>query len=125
MSFRQLTSEEERLEEGVWALWEAFLFHWQDAMEFVNIQTPLITQNLEDNYQVGHNTCMQGIVDTPSVVTCVHIAICNLSMINKNRVLQGYITCRWYIYTEYYWGIYNTLMVNECRVLQKYIPVND
>lgn len=55
MSFRQLSSEEEKLEEKVWSQWEAFLSYWQDAMEFVNIQTPLITQNLEDTYQVNKN----------------------------------------------------------------------
>lgn len=52
MSYRQLSPEEERLEEQVLEHWEAFLSQIQDAMEFVNTQTPVITQNLEDTYQV-------------------------------------------------------------------------
>ncbi|ESP00380.1 hypothetical protein LOTGIDRAFT_173233 [Lottia gigantea] len=51
MSYRQLTPEEEKYEENVWASWEAFLMQMQDASEFVNTQTPLMTQLLEDNYQ--------------------------------------------------------------------------
>ena len=53
MSYRQLTPEEEKFEENVWAAWEAFLLQMQDASEFVNTQTPLMTQQLEDTYQVG------------------------------------------------------------------------
>ena len=52
MSYRQLTNEEEKLEENVVSCWEAFLFNIQDALDFVNTQTPLITQNLEDTYDV-------------------------------------------------------------------------
>ena len=52
MSYRQLTPEEEKYEENVWAAWEAFLLQMQDASEFVNTQTPLMTQLLEDTYQV-------------------------------------------------------------------------
>ena len=52
MSYRQLTPEEEKYEENVWAAWEAFLLQMQDASEFVNTQTPLMTQQLEDTYQV-------------------------------------------------------------------------
>ena len=52
MSYRQLTSDEEKYEENVWAAWEAFLLQMQDASEFVNTQTPLMTQLLEDTYQV-------------------------------------------------------------------------
>ena len=52
MSYRQLTPEEEKLEEQVLARWDAFLVHMQDAFEFVNTQTPLITQNLDETYQV-------------------------------------------------------------------------
>ncbi|KAL3832089.1 hypothetical protein ACJMK2_023767 [Sinanodonta woodiana] len=51
MSYRQLTSEEEKYEENVWSAWEAFLLQMQDASEFVNTQTPLMTQMLEDTYQ--------------------------------------------------------------------------
>lgn len=53
MSYRQLYPEEEKLEEQVWASWEAFLMEMQEASEFVNIQTPLMTQQLEDTYQVS------------------------------------------------------------------------
>jgi len=52
MSYRQLTPEEEKLEESVMTHWEAFLFLMQDALDFVNTQTPLITQNLEDRVMV-------------------------------------------------------------------------
>ncbi|XP_076466624.1 dynein heavy chain domain-containing protein 1-like isoform X2 [Babylonia areolata] len=51
MSFRQLTPEEEKVEEGVWAAWEAFLMQTQDAGEFINTQTPLMTQELETTFQ--------------------------------------------------------------------------
>ncbi|XP_060599368.1 dynein heavy chain domain-containing protein 1-like [Ruditapes philippinarum] len=51
MSYRQLTNDEEKYEENVWAAWEAFLLQMQDASEFVNTQTPLMTQLLEDTYQ--------------------------------------------------------------------------
>ena len=52
MSYRQLTSEEEKHEERVWSSWEAFLMQMQDASEFVNIQTPLMMQQLEEKFQV-------------------------------------------------------------------------
>ncbi len=52
MSYRQLTPEEEKREEEVMANWDTFLCLIQEAMEFVNTQTPLITQNLEESYQV-------------------------------------------------------------------------
>ena len=52
MSSRQLTPEEEKLEEGVWAAWEDFLFQMQDASEFVKTQTPIITQRLQDTFMV-------------------------------------------------------------------------
>lgn len=48
------TSEEEKFDEDVQAAWEAYLLQLQDASEFVNTQTPLMTQKLEDKYQV-HN----------------------------------------------------------------------
>ncbi|XP_041347210.1 uncharacterized protein LOC121367129, partial [Gigantopelta aegis] len=51
MSYRQLSAEEEKLEESVWALWEAFMMQMQDAAEFVNTQTPVMTRQLEDTYQ--------------------------------------------------------------------------
>ncbi|KAL8594105.1 hypothetical protein ACOMHN_000817 [Nucella lapillus] len=51
MSFRQLTGEEEKVEEGVWAAWEAFLMQTQDAGEFISTQTPLMTQQLETTFQ--------------------------------------------------------------------------
>lgn len=46
------TSEEEKFDEDVQAAWEAYLLQLQDASEFVNTQTPLMTQKLEDKYQV-------------------------------------------------------------------------
>ncbi|XP_035825634.1 dynein heavy chain domain-containing protein 1 [Aplysia californica] len=51
MSYRQLTNEEEKHEERVWSSWEAFLMQMQDASEFVNIQTPLMMQQLEEAFQ--------------------------------------------------------------------------
>ncbi|XP_056008158.1 dynein heavy chain domain-containing protein 1-like [Ostrea edulis] len=45
------TSEEEKFDEDVQAAWEAYLLQLQDASEFVNTQTPLMTQKLEDKYQ--------------------------------------------------------------------------
>lgn len=53
MSYRQLTSEEEKLEESMWMAWEAFLYQMQAAAEFVNTQTPLFSQELEDTYTVS------------------------------------------------------------------------
>jgi hypothetical protein len=53
MCFRALTTEEEGIEEKIIANWEAFLFHMQDAMEFVNTQTPLITHHLDEMHMVG------------------------------------------------------------------------
>ena len=52
MSYRQLTAEEEKLEETVLEKWDQFLVYMQDANEFVNTQTPLITQNLDESYLV-------------------------------------------------------------------------
>ncbi|KAJ8313858.1 hypothetical protein KUTeg_008419 [Tegillarca granosa] len=51
MSSRQLTPEEEKIEENAWAMWELFLLQMQDASEFVNTETPVMTQLLEDTYQ--------------------------------------------------------------------------
>ena len=62
MSYRQLTPEEEKLEESVWALWEAFMMQMQDASEFVNTQTPVMTRQLEDTYQVGERVFQVGSV---------------------------------------------------------------
>ena len=46
ISYRQLISEEEKLESEVTACWDAFLASLQGALEFVNVQTPLIMKNL-------------------------------------------------------------------------------
>jgi len=46
--------EDDKLEETVPALWERFLAVLQDAVEQVNLRTPLITQNLDDKLQVSH-----------------------------------------------------------------------
>ncbi|XP_025095393.1 dynein heavy chain domain-containing protein 1-like isoform X2 [Pomacea canaliculata] len=51
MSYRQLTAEEEKVEESVWSSWEAFLMQMQDAGEFINTQTPLMTQQLEETFE--------------------------------------------------------------------------
>lgn len=53
MSYRQLTAEEEKVEESVWSSWEAFLMQMQDAGEFINTQTPLMTQQLEETFEVS------------------------------------------------------------------------
>ena len=52
MSFRQLTVEEEKLEGTVWSRWEMFLYHMQESGEFVAGQTPVVSQKLDDKYQV-------------------------------------------------------------------------
>lgn len=49
---RQLTFEEEKYEENVSTAGEAFMMQMQDASEFVNTQTPLMTKLLEDTFQV-------------------------------------------------------------------------
>lgn len=53
------TSEEEKFDEDVQAAWEAYLLQLQDASEFVNTQTPLMTQKLEDKYQVQISGLLQ------------------------------------------------------------------
>ena len=57
MSYRQLTPEEEKLDESVWNSWEAFLFQMQASMDFVNTQTPLLNQDLEEQYHVSCGSC--------------------------------------------------------------------
>ncbi|XP_033761426.1 dynein heavy chain domain-containing protein 1-like [Pecten maximus] len=52
MGYRQLSPEEEKIEENVSAAGEAFMLQMQDASEFVNTQTPLMTKLLEDTFQV-------------------------------------------------------------------------
>ncbi|XP_013418883.1 dynein heavy chain domain-containing protein 1-like [Lingula anatina] len=59
MNYRQLNPEEEKIEENVWAAWEAFLFNMQEATEFVNMQTPLMTQNLEETFQASKHTLLE------------------------------------------------------------------
>ena len=56
MSYRQLDEEEEKLEETVMMMWDDFLVVVQDAIDFVNVQTPLIIQNIEDLYLVSSNS---------------------------------------------------------------------
>nr|XP_022307449.1 dynein heavy chain domain-containing protein 1-like isoform X4 [Crassostrea virginica] len=53
------TSEEEKFDEDVQAAWEAYLLQLQDASEFVNTQTPLMTQKLEDKYQKLEKEAME------------------------------------------------------------------
>lgn len=67
MSYRQLTADEEKYEENVWLSWEAFLLQMQDASEFVNTQTPLMTQLLEDTYQVNNLSFVYHIRTLPSL----------------------------------------------------------
>ncbi|XP_070566099.1 dynein heavy chain domain-containing protein 1-like isoform X2 [Ptychodera flava] len=50
LSYRALTSDEEKHEEKVWQSWEAFLLQLQDASDFVNTQTPIKSQELEDTF---------------------------------------------------------------------------
>ncbi|XP_038044677.1 dynein heavy chain domain-containing protein 1-like [Patiria miniata] len=51
LSYRSLTTDEEKCEEKVWQSWEAFLLQLQDAAEFVNTQTPIQMSYLEDTYE--------------------------------------------------------------------------
>ncbi|KAK7008742.1 dynein heavy chain domain-containing protein 1, partial [Biomphalaria glabrata] len=51
MSYRQLTSEEEKTEEKVFSSWEAFQMQMQETSEFVNTQTPLQLSQLEAAFQ--------------------------------------------------------------------------
>lgn len=53
MSYRQLTPEEERLEEQVQAAWDAFLVQIQDAAEFVSQQRQIVLKYLEDTFEVS------------------------------------------------------------------------
>ena len=61
MSFRQLTPEEEKLEGTVWSRWEMFLYHMQESSEFVAGQTPVVSQTLDDKYQVRFMTTCTSI----------------------------------------------------------------
>ena len=61
MSFRQLTPEEEKLEGTVWSRWEMFLYHMQESNEFVAGQTPVVSQTLDDKYQVRFITAFTRI----------------------------------------------------------------
>lgn len=47
MANRQILPEETQLEEDVMSLWNKFLVMLQEAMDFVNFQTPLIIQTLD------------------------------------------------------------------------------
>ncbi|XP_071943742.1 dynein heavy chain domain-containing protein 1-like [Antedon mediterranea] len=51
LSYRSLTTEEEKFEERVWHNWEAFLLHLQEAAEFVNTQLPLKQIQLQEHFQ--------------------------------------------------------------------------
>ena len=73
MSYRQLTSEEEKVEEGVWAAWEAFLMQMQDAGEFINTQTPLMAQQLETSFQVGSAAPLFCWGLSPLPLVCFHL----------------------------------------------------
>lgn len=73
MCYRALTNEEEGVEEQIMANWEAFLFQMQDAMEFVNTQTPIITQNLDETYQVQELAQLQYACFR--FLICMHIIV--------------------------------------------------
>lgn len=47
MANRQILPEETQLEEDIMSLWNKFLVMLQEAMDFVNFQTPLIIQSLD------------------------------------------------------------------------------
>lgn len=54
MSYRQLTTDEEKLEAQVMMHWEMFLGQMQDASEYINTQTPVMMNNLEQSYEVTY-----------------------------------------------------------------------
>lgn len=47
-----MSFEDDKLEGTIRVLWEKFLAVLQDAVEYVSVRTPLITQNLDDELQV-------------------------------------------------------------------------
>jgi hypothetical protein len=49
--------DNDKQEEMVPALWEEFLVKLQEAVEHVNVRTPLITQKLDDLLQVSEIFC--------------------------------------------------------------------
>ena len=53
MSYRQLSEDEEKIEETLWNSWEAFLLEMQEASDHVNTRGPTMTQDLNDNYSVS------------------------------------------------------------------------
>ena len=79
MSYRQLDEEEEKLEDTVMMMWDDFLVVVQDAIDFVNVQTPLIIQNIEDLYLVSasgsaieraHSALMVIVCDNYAMYSC-------------------------------------------------------
>nr|XP_039270899.1 dynein heavy chain domain-containing protein 1-like isoform X1 [Styela clava] len=51
MTYRQLTHEEEKLDEKVKTAWEAFVFQLKDATNFVSNQRPIILKQLDEMFQ--------------------------------------------------------------------------
>lgn len=52
VNFRQLQTEEEKMDESMVSAWEMYLVQLQEAMEFINVQTLAITQRLEESFKV-------------------------------------------------------------------------
>lgn len=55
MSYRQLTSDEEKLETTVVYYWELFLSQIQDSSEYISAQTSVTLTTLEQNYEVFYS----------------------------------------------------------------------
>nr|XP_018667303.2 dynein heavy chain domain-containing protein 1-like [Ciona intestinalis] len=86
MTYRQLTQEEEKLDDRVKSTWEAFLFQLKDASNFVSNQQPIILKKLHDIFnayseQAEKFSCsaFEGIaVDptTPPAKVISHLNLC-------------------------------------------------
>ena len=55
MSYRQLTADEEKLENTVVYHWELFLSQMQDSSEYINTQTPITVKSIEELYEVVYS----------------------------------------------------------------------
>ncbi|XP_076800448.1 dynein heavy chain domain-containing protein 1-like [Clavelina lepadiformis] len=58
MTYRQLTQEEEKLDERVKSSWEAFLFQLKDATSFVNNQKPIVLKQIDEVFQVHYSKAL-------------------------------------------------------------------
>ena len=98
MSYRQLTPEEEKLEGTVWSRWEMFLYHMQESSEFVAGQTPVVSQTLDDKYQVrfvatsrkmyhSFNQNTQRVyIDMIGVKLLIFYRICQIVLLDINQM---------------------------------------